>query len=172
MPTLSWIRSQRKRMRRDLWQGRNPVTQGRNPLILEFKGIQHLVFDTPLLLSPIQSCDAKRIRRPTDVTEAALTHAVKHFFGRRKTFYRSGQVRIRALHPRNQGADLRQHVFEVNPVQLADHAARFSEIQDAAFSCGAEHADDFAQARLIVGQVAETEGGADEIKPAAGKWQV
>src|SRR6185437_5625642 len=56
--------------------------------------------------------------------------------------------------------------------ELAEDAAGFAEVENAELASGAQHAMEFAQARFVVGEIAEAEGGGDEVERIIRKRQM
>ena len=63
-------------------------------------------------------------------------------------------------------------MLEINPIKWSESAPRFPEIENAAFASWAKHAKDFSQARIVVGEIAETESRRDQIKLIGGKRKI
>src|ERR1700693_2686425 len=106
--------------------------------------------------SSVQPSNAKRVRRPGNLAKARLMHTPEHFIWRRKALHRCRQIRVWTSYSREQRPDCGKYFLEINAVAVSDQAARLSEIQDAAFSAGSEHPRNFAQSRVVVGQVSKT----------------
>src|SRR6478609_4221574 len=113
--------------------------------------------------SPIKPGDPEGIRRPAYVTKASSLHAAPHLLWRRELADRCWEVFIGATHAGNQSTHARQNVAKVEGIKLAHKSARFAEIEYADFPARFEHAKDLAQAGVIVGQIAEAEGGDNQI---------
>src|SRR5271169_1544506 len=124
-----------------------------------------------ILHSAIQPRDAECVWGKRDLAKAGLMHAAEHFVGRGKAFDRRGQIGIRATHSRKYGADRGKNFLEVDAVTLADQSAGLSEIEDAAFSAGSQHARNLAQSGIVVGQVAEAECRCHQMEITIGKRQ-
>src|ERR1019366_9588152 len=88
-----------------------------------------------------------------------------------KVLNRRWQIRIRTSHSRNHCPDRWKNFLEVDTVAASDQAARLPEIQDATFSAWTEHPRNFAQSRVVVGQVSKTECRCHKIEMSVGKRQ-
>ena len=91
------------------------------------------------------------------LTEADGFHALEHFLWRRKLVDRCGKILIRTTDAGNHCPNLRQHLAEVEAIEFAQQAAGLAEIQYANFTLRLEDAEDFAEAGIIIRQVAESE---------------
>ena len=58
--------------------------------------------------------------------------------------------------------------LEVQAIAAADEAGGFAEVEDADFAARAQHAEDLAQSGVVIGEIAEAEGGGDEIEGGVG----
>ena len=117
-----------------------------------------------LLASAIKAGNAKRVWRPRDFAEAGLPHAISHFVRRRKTLDGFWQVRIGTTNSRNDCADSRKHMFEVEAINLPRQSCGFPKIQNAAFTPGLQQTSNFSQSSVVISQIAETECRRDQIK--------
>src|SRR4029077_9169795 len=90
----------------------------------------------------------------------------------RKSLHGCGQVCISALYPGDGRAYFRKHAMEVDAIHLADDAVGLGAFQNSQLATRTEHADDLAQTGVVVGKIAETESGSDQIERSVGKGQV
>ena len=109
------------------------------------------------LLSAIQTCNSERVGRPTRFAEAGEAHAGQHFLRLGKAFDRIGEIGVRPADAGNHGADARQDLPEVEPIEMTDDSLGLAEIEDAALASGPQDARDLAQAGIVVGEIAEAE---------------
>src|SRR6202453_3685315 len=100
--------------------------------------------------SPIQARDTETVWRPGHLAKPRLMHAAQHFIGRRKAFNGRRQISIRAAHSRKQRADRGQDFLEIDAIPVPKQAARFSEIEDPAFSTGSEYTRDLPQSGVVI----------------------
>src|ERR1700674_2139053 len=106
--------------------------------------------------SPVQSSNAKRVRRPGNLAKARLMHTPEHFIRRRKALYRCRQICVWTSHSREQRPDCGKNFLKIDTITVPDQAARLSEVENAALSAGSEHPRNFTQSRVVVGQVSKT----------------
>src|SRR6202521_4171574 len=121
--------------------------------------------------APVQTRDAKCVRRPGNLAKSRLMHAPEHFIRRRKALDRGRQICVWTSHSRKQRSDCGKNFLEIDTIAVPDQAARLSEIEDAAFSAGSKHPRNFTQSRVVVGQVSKTECRCHQIEVSIGKRQ-
>src|SRR5205807_1041153 len=112
----------------------------------------------PSFFPAIQSGDSKGVRRPGGFPEAGAAHPGQHFLRRREAFDGVWEIGVGAANTGKHSTDARQNLLEVEAVQMADDALGFTEVENAALAAGAQHAGDFAQSGIVVGEVAKAEG--------------
>src|SRR5882762_670932 len=115
---------------------------------------------------------SKRIRRPRRATETGHAHPLHQFGRRRKTRHRSGQVSVRPFHSRDRRAHGRQHPSKIDAVKLAEPPAGFAALQNSALSPRPKQANNFAQTRIVVREIAKTKRRSHKVKRCIGKRQV
>src|SRR6185437_1832974 len=104
--------------------------------------------------------------------KAGSLHAREHLLRRRKLLHGGGKVFIRSAHAGKEGADSRKNFTEIEAIELPHEPTGFTEIKYSDLSLWLEHAEDLAQPGIIVGQIAETEGGNHQIHGAMRKGQL
>lgn len=82
--------------------------------------------------------------------------------GFRKIFVGAGLAVERAT-------DGGKNAAEIELVELAEEAIRLAEVEDADLAAGTEDARELTQAGVVVGEIAEAEGGGDEIDGGVGE---
>src|SRR5260370_4970402 len=80
------------------------------------------------------------------------------------------QIGIGGLLSRNKSADFRQYFAKIPAIKITPQAiGRLCEFQDGDSAAGLQHALNLTQAGFVVGEVAKTKGGGDQIKGSVGE---
>src|SRR5271165_3843119 len=125
-----------------------------------------------LFFPAVQAGDSERVGCPGGFGKASAFHPLEHFFGRRETLDRRGEIGVGTADARNHGSHAGQNLLEIEAVERAHDSAGLTEVEDAAFPARAQYADDLAQSCVVVGEITETESRSDKIKVRCGKRKV
>jgi hypothetical protein len=71
------------------------------------------------------------------------------------------EIVVGALLAVDEAADFGEDAAEVDGVGFAEKTAGLTEVEDAELAAGFEDAEEFAEAGLVVGEIAKAEGGDD-----------
>src|ERR1700735_5590258 len=122
----------------------------RNMTLLLFRGV-------------VEAGSAEDVAGPGGVNEARVFDELKHAGRAGEAFDRSGKVAVGARVAGDEAADFGKDGFEVEIVERAGEAFRLVALEDADLAAGAEDAEVFGETLFVVGEVAEAEGGGDEV---------
>ena len=83
-----------------------------------------------------------------------------------------GQIGVRGAVSGEPAADPRKDAAEIPAIQIAEQVVGwFGEVEDGQRAAGFEDAMDFAQAGVVVGEIAEAESGGDEVEGFIGEGE-
>src|SRR6185369_7054164 len=120
-----------------------------------------------LLLSPVQSCYSKCVGCETCLLESGGEHSLLHLFGRWKARNRSRKIGVGTRDSAKHRADFWQHMSEIELVEPPDQSFWLAKIENSDFSAVIKYAMNFAEALIVVREIAEAEGRRHKIKAGA-----
>src|SRR5271154_5429578 len=120
----------------------------------------------------VEACGAEGVAGPASVLETGGGDELLHARGAGKAFDTGRKVAVGAGVAGDEAAEFGQNLFEVEGVESADEARGLVAVEDADLAAGAEDAMELGEALLVVGEVAEAEGGGDQVDGVVGEWEV
>ena len=105
-----------------------------------------------------------------DVGEAGAGEHIGESFGRGEFEDGAGEVGVCGRVAGDGAADARKDAREVETIRGAEkRAARLGELKDGKAAARLEDAEEFGEAAVVVGEVAEAEGGGEEVEGGVGE---
>jgi hypothetical protein len=120
----------------------------------------------------VEADDSEGVAGPGGVGEAGGGDEGFHLRRAGELHHRVGQVGVGTGFAGDQAAEGRQDVVEVERVEPADEASGLVALEDGNLASGAEDAVEFGEACGVAGEVAEPEGGGDEVDGVVGEGEV
>lgn len=118
--------------------------------------------------TPPQPGDTKAVRRPGDIREPSLPHHDQHDRGCGKPLHGVGEVGIGLTNAGEARSDGGQNATKIEGIEVADQSARLAEVEDTDLAAGGKGPEELGESRLIIGEIAESEGGDDEVERPIG----
>ena len=121
----------------------------------------------------VEADGAEGVAGPGRVGEAGFAEEFDHAGRAGEALDGGVEVAVGGLVAGDEAAEFRQDGFEVEVVDGAGEAFGLVALEDAELAAGAEDAEDFGEAFFVVGEIAEAEGGGDEIDGGVGegRWR-
>ncbi len=120
----------------------------------------------------VEADDAEGVARPGGVGEACALEELEHAGWAGEAFDGGVEVAVGAFVAGDEAAETGQDGFEVDVVERAGEAFGLIALEYAELAAGAEDAEDLGEAFVVVGEVAEAEGGGDEVDGCVGDGEV
>jgi hypothetical protein len=109
----------------------------------------------------VEAYYAEGVAGPTRVGETCGFEELKHAGWAREAFDGGVEVAVGAFVAGDEAAETRQDGLEVDVVERAGEAFGLVAFEDSELAAGAQDAKNLGEAFVIVGEVAEAEGGGD-----------
>jgi hypothetical protein len=120
----------------------------------------------------VEADDAEGVAGPGRVNEAGGFEELEHAGWAGEAFDRGVEVAVGAFVAGDEAAETGQDGLEVDVVEGAGEALGLVALEDAELAAGAQDAKDLGEAFVVVGEVAEAEGGGDEVDGGVGYGEV
>ena len=120
----------------------------------------------------VQAGDAEGVGLPGAVRVAHRLHEGEQLRRRREVAHGNGEIVVGSGLAADDAPDGREHAAEVDCIGPAHEAAGLAELQNPQLAAGFQHAMEFAEAGLVVGQIAEAEGRDNQIQRCGAQRQV
>ena len=120
----------------------------------------------------VEAGGAESVAGPGGVGEAGVADELEHAGWAGEAFYGGGEVGVGCGLAGDEAAYAGEDYFEVEVVEGSDEAFGLVAVEDADLAAGAEDAEEFGEALFVVGEVAEAEGGGDEVEGVRGDGEV
>jgi hypothetical protein len=118
----------------------------------------------------VEGDDAGGEEVEADVGEAGTGDELGERFGRGEFEDGAGEISVSGGVAGDGAADAREDAREVETICGAKkRAARLGELKDGEVAAGLEDAEKLGEAAVVVGEVAEAEGGGEEVEGGVGK---
>jgi len=120
----------------------------------------------------VEADRAEGVTGPGRVGESGVAKQFDHAGWAREAFDGGVEVAVGVAVAGDESAQFGEDGFEVDVVDCAGEAFGLVALEDAELAAGAEDAEDLGEAFFVVGEVAEAEGGGDEVDGGVGDWKV
>ena len=120
----------------------------------------------------VEAGGAEGVAGPGGVGEAGVADELEHARRAGEALDGGGEVAVGGGVAGDEAAEPGEDGFEVEVVEGAGEAFGLVAVEDAELAAGAEDAVDLGEAFFVVGEVAEAEGGGDEVDGVVGEGEM
>jgi hypothetical protein len=124
------------------------------------------------LCGVVEARGAEGVAGPGGVGESGVFDQLQHAGWAGEAFDRCGKIGVGANVAGDEAAYFGQDGFEVDVIERAYEAIGLIAFEDSDLAARAEDAVEFGEAFLVVGKVAEAEGGGDEVDGGVGDGEM
>jgi len=120
----------------------------------------------------IEADDAEGVAGPCGIGETGVAEKFDHAGWTGEAVDRGVEVAVCGCIAGDETAEFRQNGFEVEVVNCAGEAFGLVALEDTELAAGAEDTEDFGEGLFVVGEIAEAEGGGDEVDGGVAKREM
>ncbi len=120
----------------------------------------------------VEAGGAEGVAGPGGVGEACVADELEHAGWAGEAFDRGGEIAVGGGLAGDEAAYAGEDFLEIEVIEGSDEAFGLVAVEDADLAAGAEDAEEFGEALFVVGEVAEAEGGGDEVDGVRGDGEM